>query len=76
MEVKKLPLTFATKTKDMIKVDARKDLDQQDICNRIVLCPVCGQKLTDVTYVNGIVMLRIKCRRCKNYISVGITGNK
>lgn len=60
----------------MIKVHADKDTDQREICNKIVLCPICGQKLTDVKYVNGVVILRVKCRRCKNYISVDITGTK
>ena len=36
--------------------------------------PICGQKLTDINYVNGVVILRVKCRRCKNYINVDIIG--
>ncbi|MBV3455756.1 hypothetical protein KSX08_10015, partial [Bacteroides uniformis] len=52
----------------MIKISADKDADQREIYNKIVLCPICGQKLTDISYVNGVVILRVKCRRCKNYI--------
>ena len=33
--------------------DADKDADQREIYNKIVLCPICGQKLTDISYVNG-----------------------
>ena len=57
----------------MIKVSAA---DQREIYNKIVLCPICGQKLTDISYVNGVVILRVKCRRCKNYINVDIVGTK
>jgi C4-type Zn-finger protein len=59
----------------MIKISADKDADQREIYNKIVLCPICGQKLTDISYVNGVVILRVKCRRCKNYINVDIVGN-
>ena len=67
---------FATKTWSMIKVSADKDADQREIYNKIVLCPICGQKLTDISYINGVVILRVKCRRCKNYINVDIVGTK
>lgn len=60
----------------MIKVSADKDADQGEIYNKIVLCPICGQKLTDISYVNGVVILRVKCRRCKSYINVDIVGTK
>ena len=53
-----------------------QDADQREIYNKIVLCPICGQKLTDISYVNGVVILRVKCRRCKNYINVDIVGTK
>ena len=49
---------------------------EREIYNKIVLCPICGQKLTDISYVNGAVILRVKCRRCKNYINVDIVGTK
>ncbi|GAE15787.1 hypothetical protein IX296_002005 [Bacteroides pyogenes] len=60
----------------MIKVNADKDTNQREVYNKMVLCPICGQKLTDISYVNGVVILRVKCRRCKNYISVDVMGKK
>lgn len=59
----------------MIKIDAKEDPRQMVEHHKLVICPMCGQKLTDVKYVKGIVTLRIKCRRCKNYINVDLIGN-
>ena len=42
----------------------------------MVICPVCGQKMCQVRYVNGVIMLRVQCRRCRNYIEVDLTGTK
>lgn len=58
------------------EISADKDADQREIYNKIVLCPICGQKLTDISYLNGVVILRVKCRRCKSYINVDIVGTK
>lgn len=60
----------------MIKIDAHEDPRQVVEYHKLVECPICGQKLTDVQYVDGAVMLRIKCRRCKKYISVDLVGKK
>ena len=60
----------------MIKIDVKEDPWQVVEYHKLVICPICGQKLTDVKYVDGIVMLRIKCRRCKKYISVDLVGKK
>lgn len=60
----------------MIKIDTKEDPRQVVEHHKLVICPTCGQKLTDVKYVDGIVMLRIKCRRCRKYISVDLIGSK
>lgn len=60
----------------MIQIDAKEDPRQVVEHNRLVECPICGQKLTDVKFINGTVTLRIKCRRCRTYISVDLTGKK
>lgn len=59
----------------MIKIDAKEDPRQTVEHHKLVICPMCGQKLTDVKYVKGIVALRVKCRRCKSYINVDLIGN-
>ena len=59
----------------MIKIKTEKDISQADICHILVCCPECGQKLTDVTYLRGVAILRLKCRRCKKYINVDLTGD-
>lgn len=58
----------------MIKFKAERDVSQAESCDKMVHCPECGQKLTDIKYVNGAIMLRIKCRRCKTYINVDVVG--
>lgn len=60
----------------MIKVDTKEDPRQVVEHHKLVICPICGQKLTDVKYVDGVVMLRIKCRRCRKYISVDLVGKE
>lgn len=42
----------------------------------MVTCPVCGQKMGEVRYLNGVIMLRVQCRRCRSYIKVDVTGTK
>nr|DAW07544.1 MAG TPA: zinc-ribbon domain protein [Caudoviricetes sp.] len=42
----------------------------------MVTCPVCGQKMGEVRYLNGVIMLRVQCRRCRSYIKVDVTGVK
>ena len=60
----------------MIKIDAKEDSRQVVEYHKLVICPICGQKLTDVKYVDGVVMVRIKGRRCKKYISVDLIGKE
>lgn len=43
---------------------------------RFALCPECGQKLFDVRSVAGSAELRIKCRRCRNYIQVSVSDGR
>lgn len=42
---------------------------------QLVLCPKCGQKLTDILNVEGKTELRIKCRRCRTFINIELTQN-
>lgn len=61
----------------MIKV--RTSLDASCIKEetlQMVTCPICGQKMGEVRYLNGVIMLRMQCRRCRNYIKVDVTGTK
>lgn len=60
----------------MIKIDVKEDPRQVVEHHKLVICPVCGQKLTDIKYVDGVSVLRIKCRRCKKYISVDLIGKE
>mgnify|MGYP002303343717 CR=1 FL=1 len=61
----------------MIKV--RTSLDNFSVksgMSQMVTCPICGQKMGEVKYLNGVIMLRVQCRRCRNYINVDVTGTK
>ena len=57
----------------MLKISTRIDDFNPEIRTMMVECPSCGKKMVDVQYVSGVVMLRIKCTRCKHYIKVNIT---
>ncbi|KAB3925555.1 hypothetical protein GAS22_16470 [Bacteroides uniformis] len=57
----------------MIKIDSQLDEKRDVGQNTFVTCPVCGQKLTDVRMVEGSILLRTVCRRCRNYIKIRIT---
>lgn len=50
-------------------------IDENKIVSQGVMatCPFCGQKLTEVSHINGSLVLRIKCRRCRRFISVDIS---
>ena len=56
----------------MLKVSTRVDDIDPETRTRMVECPVCGKKMMDVQYVSGVVMLRVKCVRCKHYIKVNV----
>ena len=61
----------------MIKIrTSPEDLYIKGETLEMVICPVCGQKMCQVRYVNGVIMLRVQCRRCRNYIEVDLTGTK
>lgn len=40
---------------------------------KLIECPKCGQKLMDIRFVGGMAVVRIKCRRCKNFITVDMS---
>ncbi|MCC8038364.1 MAG: hypothetical protein LIP02_09580 [Bacteroidales bacterium] len=55
----------------MPNIEAREDFRQNGASTHMVNCPVCGQKLVDVEKAaSGVNVLRIKCRRCKRFITV------
>lgn len=58
----------------MIKIGAKIYFEERCVDYKMIECPVCGQKLTEVGYVNGVATLRVKCRRCKHYIDIDLTG--
>lgn len=58
----------------MLKVRASESYSQDDFATKLVTCPHCGQKLGDIRYLKGVLILRVKCRRCKKYIDVEAVG--
>jgi len=40
---------------------------------KLIECPKCGQKLMDIRFLGGMAVVRIKCRRCKNFITVDMS---
>ena len=59
----------------MIRIKEEVDFEESEVKGKMATCPVCGQKLGEVRYVNGILLLIIKCRRCKHYIHIHVEGN-
>lgn len=57
-----------------MKIDTKLDEKQTSEKGSFVICPICGQKLTDVKIIRGSVLFRTVCRRCRNFISVKIEG--
>lgn len=60
----------------MIKVDAKLDEDQYNVKGVFAICPSCGQKMTDIKFIEGKIIQRIQCRRCRNYIIVRVEEEK
>jgi hypothetical protein len=58
----------------MMKIDTKLEEKQTSEKGNFVICPICGQKLTDVKIIRGSVLFRTVCRRCRNFISVKIEG--
>lgn len=58
----------------MIHIREHIDTDQSGLWQFMAICPACGQKLTEVRWIRGAAILRIKCRRCKQYVSIDLTG--
>ena len=56
----------------MMKIDTKLEEKQTSEKGNFVICPICGQKLTDVKIIRGSVLFRTVCRRCRNFISVKI----
>ena len=57
-----------------IRSDIKCDEDQSHKKTNYILCPLCGQKLADIEYLRGALMMRFKCRRCGRYIKGDFTG--
>ncbi len=66
-------LYLRCKIKHMRKILTRLDDTELDVRTLMVECPGCGKKILDVQYVNGVVMLRVKCPRCKHFIKINMT---
>lgn len=60
----------------MVRIDIEEDPRQDDGHRKFLVCPGCGQKLADLKLVEGLVMLRIKCRRCRKYIRIDLAGKE
>lgn len=58
----------------MLKIRSCISIRQDDMAHKMTVCPVCGQKLGDITYLKGVLILRVKCRRCKKYVDIEVTG--
>lgn len=63
-------------SRELIRIDVQKDLSQDDVSCMLVSCPECGQKLADVHFVDGLSVLRIRCRRCKCYVVMSMIGKR
>ena len=58
----------------MIKIKSEATPIETEIKEK-VRCPLCRRMLFDVRFAKGILMLKVKCTKCKSYIDVDITGN-
>lgn len=61
-------------TKPQFRAEIRADGDQSAHGYHLLTCPKCRQKLVDVESINGMVSLRLKCRRCGTYIKADVIG--
>lgn len=70
---RKISGIFAAEINTMVNVTAYPDSAKNLMPKQLVLCPNCGQKLTDILNVEGKSELRIKCRRCRTFINIELT---
>ena len=61
-----------------MQIETTEDINQEDISDRkkIARCPRCGQKLIEIESLTTAGVFRVKCRRCKKYIRVNVTGKE
>ena len=45
---------------------------EPEIAEILVKCPACNQKMAGIEMVKGIIILKFKCRRCKQYFTVRV----
>jgi PHP family Zn ribbon phosphoesterase len=57
-----------------IRADMLLDPDQGSHQSYYLTCPKCRQKLADVEHLQGMVIVRFKCRRCGSYIKADLVG--
>lgn len=55
-----------------VKTEPVWELEKATVEN--VRCPACGRKLSEITYARGILLLRIKCPKCKTFVNIDIAG--
>lgn len=72
---RKISAIFAAEINAMANVSAHPETAKNLTPKQLVLCPKCGQKLTDILNVEGKSELRIKCRRCRTFINIELTHN-
>ena len=56
------------------RADVRVDSDQSSQRTNMLSCPHCGQKLADVEHLNGMAVIRFKCRRCGTFVKADLIG--
>ena len=68
-------LIFAAKEAHcMLKVKTEPAWELEAVKAKDVRCPACGRKLSEVTYARGVVLLRVKCPKCKTFVNVDVSG--
>lgn len=58
----------------MLKIKAEPVCELEKATVKDVRCPSCGRKLSEVTYARGVLLLRIKCPKCKTFVNIDIAG--
>jgi ribosomal protein S27AE len=56
------------------RAEVRVDSDQSSQRTNMLSCPKCGQKLADVEHLNGMAVIRFKCRRCGTFVKADLIG--
>lgn len=59
----------------MLTIKLYCDKNQSPTPVRLVECPECGQKLVDIVAARGEIDVRVKCRRCKQFVTISVIAS-